>query len=285
MGRLRPEFLEKRLVVVLFKNHDDYLNYAQRTEGGNLSWSSGFYSQRTNRSAFWDDSSGPAAAGYAKEAASLRDQISLLNQQITTASTQNQKGLANSLTVERNRAGEALAALNNRMGNTVQLMNNVKTMHEAAHQVAFNMSIQSRLVDYPLWFSEGLACSFEIEDGAGHRGPAILNFGRIAGLKDAMKEGRLLSVEEFVSAEPPTRNDDKSLALAYSEGWALFHYLYKYHREGMEKYLLLYKNHAPLRAVKADERKVLFIKAFGDDLDELNRKFVAYCDSLPAKAN
>jgi hypothetical protein len=100
-----------------------------------------------------------------------------------------------------------------------------------------------------------------------------------------MKEGRLLSVEDFVSAEPPTKNDDKSLALAYSEGWALFHYLYKYHREGMEKYLLLYKNHAPLRAVKADERKVLFIRAFGDDLDDLNKHFVAYCDSLPAKAN
>src|SRR5262249_26584325 len=153
-------------------------------------------------------------------------------------------------------------------GNQAKLSNNSKTMHEAAHQVAFNMGIQSRLVDYPTWFSEGLACAFEVEDSLGRRGPAQLNFGRIAPLKEILKSGKLMPIGELISWAPAAQDkmDNDSLGIIYAEGWAFFHFLYKYHREGLEKYLVAYKTHAAMRRIDADERRVIFVKAFGGDL-------------------
>ncbi len=283
MDKLHPEFLQQRLNVVLFKNRDDYLVYGKKSEGADLSWTSGFYSQRTNRSSFFDDSTGPNVAGLDDQADALKDKIQALNEQIAIASGKNQLGLVNTLMVERNRAGEALAHLNNMIGNDVQMLNKVKTMHEAAHQIAFNMGIQSRAVDYPVWLSEGLACSFEMEDSLGHRGPALLNYGRIGTLKDAIADGVAATVADFVTNAPAPPANNKATAQLYAQGWGLFHFLYKFHREGMEKYLLAYKNHPPFRRIDADERKVIFTQAFGDDLDDLNKKFVNYFRSAPAK--
>jgi hypothetical protein len=171
------------------------------------------------------------------------------------------------------------------MTNQSIINNNATTMHEGAHQISFNMGIQTRAVDYPMWFSEGLACCFEVEDAAGHRGPALINYGRVEPLKKALKDETLLPVDRFIVAAMPSTSDTTAITLQYAEGWALFHYLYKFQRDGMEKYLMAYKAHAPIRAISADERKVIFMKAFGNDLDSLNKKFVAYVKSLPAKAN
>jgi hypothetical protein len=283
MDKLRPTFLDRRLVVFLFKDRADYLSYIQQTEKVDVSWSAGFYSQRTNRSAFFDDSSGPTAASYVKEAGDLRTKVDDLNRQIREANARNERGKANQLVVDRDRAGEALAQVTTRLGTTVQMRNTSKTLHEAAHQVAFNIGIQTRLVDYPMWFAEGLACSFETEDAVGRRGPAVLNFGRIAGIKDALRAGTLIPVEKLVTDARPEKLDEGSLTLFYAEGWGLFHYLYKFHRAGMEKYLMTYAAHATLRPVDAEERRKLFTDAFGDDWAELDKKFVAYLKALPAQ--
>jgi hypothetical protein len=285
MSSLRPDFLEKRLVIVLLKDREDYLAYGRQTERSDLSWTGGFYSQRTNRAIFYDDTSGLSNASFRKQAADLKTQIDDLNKRIQQATSDGQTGMANTLSVERNRAGEALNHINNQLANKVLVTNNSTTMHETAHQIAFNMGIQSRQVDYPLWLSEGLACSFEVEDSAGHRGPALINFGRVDPLKQALKDDKLPTIDTFITTEPPPSGDRQALTQVYAESWALFHYLYKFEREGMEKYLLAYKNHAPLRTIRPDERKALFTKAFGDDLDGLNKKFVAYLKAIPAKAN
>ena len=284
MNTLRPDFLEERLVVVLFKDREDYLAYIKQTENADFSWSAGFYSQRSNRSAFYDEASGSTAASVSKQADELKARIDEFNRQIATARGQNQTGMVNNLTVQRNRVSEALAQFNNRLGNQVLLQNNSKTMHEAAHQVAFNMGIQTRTVDYPMWLSEGMACSFEFEDSAGHRGPALLNTGRISIIKGAIRDNKLPTIEKVISEDPEDTPDEATLSIAYAEAWALFHYLYKYHRQGMEDYLLAYKNHRILRRIGPEERRTMFTKAFGADLDALNRKFVDYLKSLPGKA-
>jgi hypothetical protein len=135
-----------------------------------------------------------------------------------------------------------------------------------------------------MWFSEGLACSFEVEDGAGRRGPAILNFGRIAELKAAQKAGKLVPLDVFVTQDRPEKIDESSAGVIYAQGWALFHYLYKFNRAGMEKYLLSYLARPRLRQATAEERKQLFTAAFGDNLEELDKKFTAYIKSLPLRA-
>ncbi len=88
MRKLRPTFLSKRLVVILFKNCADYLAYAKQTEGADLSWAAGYYSQRTNRTAFYDDSTGPGATEVEQTLAQLRAKLKDLNAQLAQATAQ-----------------------------------------------------------------------------------------------------------------------------------------------------------------------------------------------------
>lgn len=285
MNKLRPEFLSQRLVMILLKDREDYLAYGRQTERSDLSWSGGFYSNRTNRSIFYDDTSAPSNASYAKQAADFKAQIDALNAQIQAATGQGQTGMVNNLTVQRNRASESLAQVNMMISTNAIVQNNSRTMHEAAHQISFNMGIQTPNTDYPFWFSEGLACCFEVEDAAGHRGPALINFGRVPPLKDALKDDKLIPLDTLIKTNPDTTSGTPSLILYYAESWSLFHYLYKFQREQMEQYIMAYKAHMPLRQINADERLTLFTQAFGTDLDALGKKWIAYLKSLPAKAN
>jgi hypothetical protein len=287
MNKLRPEFLARRLVMILLKDREDYLAYGRQTERTDFSWSGGFYSQRTNRSIFFDEASGPSNASFAKQAADLKSRIDDLTAQIAAASSKpGQAGMVQALTLQRNVVGENLTRIKDRANANAQVQNNATTMHEAAHQLSFNMGIQARAVDYPFWFSEGLACAFEVEDSAGRRGPALVNFGRVPPIKDALKKNdSLIPLERLIASNPDPAADKDNMALYYAESWALFHYLYKYQRDATEQYIMAYKAHAPNRAINADERKVLFTKAFGADLDELDKKWVAYLKLLPARAN
>jgi hypothetical protein len=283
MSKIRPDFLDRRLVMILLKDREDYLAYGMQMERHDLSWSGGYYSQRTNRSIFFDEASAPSNASFAKQTSTFKSKVDELESQIRDATRTGQTGLVNQLTLERNNINEYLARLRDRASSNAQVQNNATTMHEAAHQIAFNMGIQNRGIDYPFWLSEGLACSFEIEDSVGHRGPALVNFGRLPPLKDALKNDKLIPLEQVISTNPDPAKENG--ALAYAEAWALFHYLYRFNRDGMEQYLLAYKSHAPNRPISADERKVLFTKAFGKDLDDLNKKWIAYLRSLPARPN
>jgi hypothetical protein len=113
-----------------------------------------------------------------------------------------------------------------------------------------------------------------------------VNFGRVEGLKQALKDDKLVPIEKFITAEPsPAAENHDEITELYAESWGLFHYLYKFEREGMEKYLLAYKSHTPRKPISADERKTLFTNAFGKNLESLDKRFVAYVKSLPAKAN
>jgi hypothetical protein len=283
MRKIRPAFLSTRLVVILFKNRDDYLTYAQETEHADLSWAAGYYSQHTNRSAFYDDSTGPIAQGAEQLITQLRAKLKDLTLQITRATSQNQTALASSLTFERNRTSQALSQIDLRVNNALGMLNNVKTIHEAAHQLAFNTGIQSRYVDYPLWFSEGLACCFEIEDSAHHRGPGLINTLRLGALKDALHQNKMIPLDTFITNPQPAKMDEETLNLFYAEGWALFHYLYRTNRAGLENYLLAYKSLPILRAVLPEQRLRLFTDAFGSDLPTLQKNFTAYFKNLPPR--
>ncbi len=213
----------------------------------------------------------------------LKAKIEDLNKQVAVANAQNDRVLVNKLNQEKSSAGNQLTQMTNRIGTTIAMLNNTKTLHEAAHQVSFNIGIQTRMVDYPMWFSEGLACSFETEDANGRRGPAVLNRGRVGVIKGAIKANNLLTIEDLIKQSIPAKTDNDTMQMVYSEGWGLFNYLYKYERGGMEKYLMAYNVHAPVTAISDNELGLkIFTDAFGPDMDTLNRKFVTYLKSLPA---
>jgi hypothetical protein len=283
MQKLRPAFLDKRLVVILFKDRNDYLAYAKATEGADLGWAAGYYSQRTNRSAFYDDSSGPAVEGVEKKIEQAKARLRDLNIQIQQAREQGKNARAGALSRQREELSNAIFQVNNRVDNALGVMNTVKTAHEAAHQLAFNTGIQKRRVDYPLWLCEGLACCFELEDRTNHRGPAVLNTGRIGVVKEAVLRDKLIPLEKFIGEPQPKVMDENTMSVFYAEGWALFHYLYKTNRSGLEKYLISYNNLPVGRQIPNTLRRKLFTDAFGDDIPNLERRFVNYLKDLPSR--
>ena len=281
MRKLRPKLLEKRLVVILLKDRNDYLKYAKEVDGADLAWSAGYYSQRTNRATFYDDTTGPAAEKAEQDVVKWRERVKELNTQISAANAKGQRGLVNQLTVERNRISNGIAQWSLRVDNAVGLINNVKTVHEAAHQLAFNTGVQKRQVDYPLWFSEGLACSFEVEDRNNNRGPAVLNWGRIAVVKTALKGDKMVPLEKFITQSSPEELDTPTLSVWYAQGWAMFHYMYKFHRPELEKYLLGFQA-APVGVeLSAEKRRRLFTDAFGEDVTLFEKKWLEYLKGLP----
>lgn len=284
MKQVRPELLPRRLVVVLLAKRDDFLAYARLADDADLAWAGGYYSQRTNFAAFYDETCSPGGASLNAAVSRERDKIKELSTQIQHAQARGQTGLVNSLTFERNHLEARIRRVQAEAGVQSNLANGSKTLHEAVHQLAFNTGIQTRLVEYPFWLSEGLACMFEAPDARGRVGPAMVNLGRAGMLKAAVAEKRFVPLETLVAERPGSDTDAAKLGVWYAESWGLMHYLYRHHRPGLERLLKTYHGLPPGRAIPGRQRRQMFVDAFGDDLAGLERKFLGYIESMPGKA-
>ena len=229
MNKLRPDFLEHRLVMILLQNRDDYLAYGRQTEHADLSL--------VRRILFESDQSldllrrrlGAQQCQLRQAGDDLKTQIDSLNASIADAGGQGQAGLVNTLTVAAQPGQREPLQINNRIASNAQIQNN--SPHHARGRppdLLQHGRFRSATWITPSGFPRALACGFEVEDSAGHRGPALVNFGRVPPLKDALKDDQLIPLEQIIITNPDATAENKSLPLFYSESWALFHYLYKF---------------------------------------------------------
>lgn len=279
MKRLRPELLKERLPIVLFQQRAHYLQYAKQVDGDELAWTAGYYSQRTNRATFYDDSTGDLAEKAGDQVDEAKGKVSQLSMAIENARRSGNLQTAAQLSRERDELNRQINLYQNRVGNSINKINTLKTVHEAIHQLAFNTGIQKRLVSYPLWLAEGIACSFEADDPHGARGPGTINPYRLFVLRKLAKEGGgLLSWQQIIIG-PGRKFDDTTIEKHYAQSWVLFHYLYKFKRAELEELLVEY-NEMPIM------KPVDHIKVFKDvikmDPDDLDEKIAKYVNGLPS---
>jgi hypothetical protein len=264
---------------VVFKNYDDYTLYAKETDGQDVPWAAGYYSGHTNRTAFYDDSTGPTGAKLDKMIADLRAQVADLNLQIAANQKKNAIAIANDLIRQRNDLSTRLLGLTRNTDLVMEQFNAVKTLHEATHQLAFNTGIQSRFVDNPLWLSEGLATSFEAQAKDGTRGPAVVNNLRLDTVKDALQNNKFLPLKDFLASSPQSF-DNASAAVFYAQSWSLFHFLYRTDRAGLEKYLNALLAQKPGLRLSQKQQLDLFTSSFALDLDTIEERWRKYLQSL-----
>jgi len=279
---VHPRFLERRLVAILFKDRQDYLRYSKEADGVEMTWSAGYYSQRTNRAAFFDDATSATNEKLQTLIEKLKLDIPQMTRQIDAAYQRGDARGANALFAQRREATTRLAIAGNMLRSNVAGNNKTKTIHEATHALAFNTGIQKRLVDYPFWLSEGLACCFEFEDHLHGMGPASINRGRAGVLHDALKnktpapaDTAALTLEHLITAGPARDISDHTLGIYYASSWALFHYLYRNERPGLEKLLRTYAARIPTHPIPPEEHLKLFKEALGEDLGPLSKRFHA----------
>lgn len=114
------------LEVLLFSRHEDFLAFARQEDAIDASWMGGYYAAESNRVVLYDDVDSPEFRA-------------LLARCPADASGQ---ALARAVLADARRATAR------------------KAMHEVAHLLSFNVGLQDREAEYPLWLTEGIAEAF-----------------------------------------------------------------------------------------------------------------------------
>ena len=160
-------------------------------------------------------------------------------------------------------------------------------IHEATHQVAFNLGIHSRMNADPKWVVEGLATVFEREGVRvnDRRSPVTtrLNPERYTWFQQ-YRQGR----RQPGSLAKLVESDDYFNAAAldgYSEAWALTFYLLERRSADYVSYLRVLSRRDPFAEYTAEDRLKDFQMAFGRDLTLVETQFLRYYKELAASAD
>lgn len=155
-------------------------------------------------------------------------------------------------------------------------------IHEATHQVAFNVGAHTRGADSPYWIPEGLAMLFE-SPGVGRprgadRRAERANAGRLADFRRASKnDSPPFALASFVASDQPFKRDGLA---AYAQAWALSFYLAETRPREYSSYLATIAARPPLAKYPAAERVADFRAAFGDDLLILEKNWMSWVEGL-----
>jgi len=265
---LRPRPLARRLECVLFAKHGEFLQYARRVDQLNTEWPAGYYSSQTNRIALFNYATSPELKELVEEMKDLRMRVDRLS-----GATQNDSSAWSDLTIAKRK----LSRVERRYQTIGAWANIQQTIHEAVHQLAFNTGIQRRDVQYPMWFSEGLATCFETTHPAVPFGPAHDNRNRRHRLKQACLRGELYPLRDFVAMKKPPE-DGHAREIAYAQSWGLFHFLYNRRPDELRAYI----RHMLLQpGGKRNEQTLVhdFTKAFGP-VDKVSPEWLRYAKKL-----
>ena len=151
-------------------------------------------------------------------------------------------------------------------------------IHEATHQLMFNMGMQTRFSDTPLWINEGLAMFFETPDLSNPRGwRAIgqINPMRIGRFRQLISARGSDSLQTMLSSDAKFRDPNQSLD-AYAEAWAFNYFLLNRYPDEYVQFLKHMSGKPRLQYDSGETRLKEFLQFFEQDLASLDREFVQY---------
>lgn len=232
------------LVVLVFGDQASYARFAKADLGAAVSSVIGYYNLDSNRIMMYDLTGMQAIRKEGYGRGSLHDISAMLSQP----------------------EAEPLVAT---------------IVHEATHQIAFNCGLQKRLVDNPLWMSEGLAVYFETPDLSSSRSwtGVGVNYARWDRFVDNVANGRTASIEQMVGDDELFRNPETAVD-AYAQAWAWNYYLLKWRPKEYAAFIQAIAAKPLLVVDSRKERVAEFRKHFGNDLDKLEDDFFRRMDRV-----
>lgn len=233
---------EYPLTAIVFADRASYARYARTELGDGVDAIIGYYSLKTNRMTLFD------MTGTAGSSASRGTQSQIAQ------------------TLAQPDAAKTVATI----------------VHEATHQIAFNCGLHRRYADIPLWVSEGLAVYFETPDVGNSKGWSTIgavNHARLHTLRVYAPRRPADSIETLIRDDERMRNPQMA-ADAYAEAWALNYFLINAKSQQYRAYIKELAVKEPLVWDKPEERLAAFRRAFGDDLQALDRDFQRYISRL-----
>jgi Protein of unknown function (DUF1570) len=161
--------------------------------------------------------------------------------------------------------------------------------HEGVHQILHNIGVQQRLSLWPMWLAEGLAEFF-----------APTSVGAKLKWKGAgqVNDLRMFELEQYLKSraanEPDGQLVEKTVlagqltSTGYASAWALTHHLAKNRRTEFDDLLRAVSALGPFEGATdvnalgfVRSNRDLFVKEFGDDFKELERRLVLHLKKLP----
>lgn len=239
------------LIAVVFPSHKQFTEYARAEGSKTMANMQGYYSPRTNRVVMFEPEARPVAASATGSYLPI----------------QSENGLPKLSPVH--------AALATELKETM--------VHEATHQIAYNIGLHSRMSQTPRWVVEGMATMFE-PDGMRSSlttGSAKqrVNLDRFIVFQNFVRTGRRpqKSLRSFIESDSLY----ESAALDfYAQSWALTFFLVETRPRNYSAYLKRIATRDPLTEYPAKERLADFKETISPDLDWLDVQFVKYIDGL-----
>lgn len=253
----------KKLLVIFFRDHADYREFAKRVDGVEAGWIAGYYSGMANRAVFYDDTTGPAFAA-AFETLSEQERRAMEARREATRRRREDRDAAAALAARADDMATHVAHERERLAQEAHRSSEAKTIHEATHLLAFNCGVQSRAREHPFWLTEGLASSFETSRPHAAFGPDQETDFREEAFERFAREGALLPMKEFVSLvgvpedAPPERAD-----VMYAQAHALFEFLHRHERRALSAFIADFWDRPP-GASSPEERLAMFEERFGE---------------------
>lgn len=151
-------------------------------------------------------------------------------------------------------------------------------IHEATHQLGYNLGLHNRTGRNPKWVVEGLATVFEtpgMEKFAMDRDvKKRMNPGWHYGFKKFIKEGRPDAyLETFIRDDKPFSTQ---MGNAYAQAWALSFWLIETRPREYAKFLQTMASPEVTRQLTPESRVKLFKESFGENLILLDAEMLRY---------
>lgn len=273
----RPEF---PMVAIIFPSHSSFARYAKKDGVDAKPGLMGYYMPTTNRVALFERaSSGSGNASFSGGLRSYGGRITPLWKNDLWKSekrSQPENWLKSSTLKPESRATQPAFSILARPAGAIQADLRDTMIHEATHQVAFNVGLHSRTRDNPQWVVEGLATAFEPDgmrdSSKGRQVKYRLNRERYVWFQNFVSKRRKAnSLADFVE------NDDmfkKATLDAYSQAWALSFFLIETRPRKYATYL------KRLAAGSGEDRGKLFREVFGSNTRMLEAEMLRFFKRL-----
>ena len=237
---------ETTLVAIVFGSQAEFREYCGKDE---MLWSDdlrGYYSLKSNRVALYEDEG-------------LKNSVTATKDGSSGSGKHDRRRTA----AEVSGASAELSALIKTVaGETANTI-----VHEATHQVGFNIGIHSRLGNTPGWVIEGLATVLEAP-GLRMRGKSTaeqkINSERLEWFNEEYETRRQPGdIAKMIATEDMFRNQALD---AYSSAWALTYFLTENPARARQfvLYLKMLSERDPLNAYPPEDRLKDFQSVFGD---------------------
>ena len=207
--------IQGRMRVDLFANWNDYSAMAGRHGFVVDELVPGFFDQQGNRGIVFD---------YANSKL-IRQKRAEIDDALRRATNHDdmQGGAADSLSLELARKAQQELAAHEEM------INQTVFRHEIAHQVLFNLGLETSGPNRRRWLAEGLAMQFET--------PRPPNVYRLDDFLEAGKRPEPISVRTLLTSADCMGPGAARLQDGYATAWALVHYLRERYPEELRRYL------------------------------------------------